>query len=724
MQIRPKSNTNIEYILIADGSPLISTFTPPDAFKNEILEFIKSCPKDLIQIDNSLKFYELTLKTAWDKGYDFSIINYQDWKEFITVLKSNFQVKLIFLNGKNDKHVKLYQKELKPTNTLTFYYFYGKLPGELNDDRIVRNPQDFISKIISNQTLILKELKLSELEINPDMSLEYKGFNEFNFFVPSRNNYYQLQNIIGNFGGEETEEEKMNFEEKIVKESKKALKNKDSFERQQLFIDQIKKIDFFQNVCYQENLINIVTPTQPKYSPLILVLPFHNPDLKNIYKDKKMVALWQEEQTKNYTHHPNISNDVSVKLIMGGMELQRERIIYLDDVSFLHSSFSFSPIVRFPVKGKSIYRELSFFRTNTFSNFSLPKNRKKLKKSIYKFGKILSDSILSKELENVIIKRDGQIICISDLPVEWLLVKNIPLSFTHDICRLPETTLHGLMSFYTTNNTLRYSIPADVMKKTLVIMGTDEDGFKVWQKKAFELSKSKGFLIRECKKLQQVVDAVQELKPDILIFDCHGGFDSETRSTYLMIGNEKLDGDFLIKNKITAPIVFLSACGTAPTYGTMNPIANAFCETGALSVTSTFLSIGIDSGSVLYLRLLNNLEYASSKVIHKNWLNFVSHIIRTSAINDAYLIARREIENSKKIELKTSNSESLSKSMVFGNRRKLYHELNNTISKATGSSKNYFDEIIPEYLLYTNLGRGDLILFDSWLNEHTVKNGC
>ncbi|GAL01433.1 phage protein [Nonlabens ulvanivorans] len=435
-----------------------------------------------------------------------------------------------------------------------------------------------------------------------------------------------------------------------------------------------------------------------------------------------MIDTVQIEQTENYINEVEAKEDIAVEMYTAGMQALQMRLKYLDDVAFLHSSFLFSPIIRFPIRGKSIYRELSFFRTYAFPNLTTPKNWRNIKKSIYRFGKTLKKKVLSNELAKLIKNREGQIVCISDIPIEWLLIDDIPLSFSHDVCRLPETTLHGLMSIFAFNKTISYSIPENVLESTLVIMGTDEVEFRKWQDHVEELSKSKNFIIRQCNSIEEVKNAVLEIEPHILIFDCHGDYDDDIRSSFLWIGDEKLYGDDVIKHNIFAPIVFLSACGTAPTYGTINPIGNAFFETGSISVTSTYLPISINAGSVIYIRLLNMLDQASKNGLHKNWLSFVCHILRTSGMIEAYRNALDDDNSLDKDKLISANTNDLIESMFFSQRRKLYKEMNDRISNFTTSKKLYFSEIIPEYLLYSNLGRSDLIYFDSWKKKYLEKN--
>lgn len=720
MNLRKKNKTTILYILLSNGSPLTSPILPPEIFENEVIDFIKSCPTDIMQLIDSVNFLEFYLRNVWSFGYDFQVINIKDYHLVGPTINRSPQIKVFFLDASRQDHKQLFKTLNEDKSLLNFFHFYNTDSDINRDNGLLVSPSNFIETIISNQNKILNHFELRKIEISPSVFIDYKKFHEVDFFVPTRTNYFLINRIIGNFGFDGSNLNLEKIKEKNYEESSKALKAKHSFERQKLFIKQIKKIDFHFNLAYQEKILNPGNSVSPFLPPLIIIVPFHNPDLKELYGDKGITELFQVEQTENYINIANPKYDF--ELSAAGMQILLKRIKYLDDISALHSSFSFSPTVRLPLKGKSLYRELSFFRESTFPNISLAKNRRKLKKTIYSFGKSLKDKTVSPELENLIKKRDSQIIAISDLPVEWTLIDGIPLSFTHDVCRLPETSLHGLMSLYSSNQLFEFTVSNDILKNTLLILGSDEPSFKKWHDEAYRLSKRDGFSIVQCNSLDDVKNAIIEVNPDFLIFDCHGGYDKTTRSSYLKIGKEVLDGDYVVKNKIVAPLIFLSACGTAPTYGTINPIANAFFEAGAISVTSTFLPINIDTGSFLYLRVLNKLKFVTSNLIHKNWLEFICHVIRTSSMNEAYRLAQAKKEKINTENNFYSNVESLVESLFFSKRRNLYSSLDNKISKLTNDNRLYFSELIPEYLLYTNLGRGDLVAFKNWKDEFKTIN--
>ena len=334
---------------------------------------------------------------------------------------------------------------------------------------------------------------------------------------------------------------------------------------------------------------------------------------------------------------------------------------------------------------------------------------------------MLASRILSPEMQDLIQKRNSQVIAISDLPIEWTCINGIPLSFTHDVCRMPETPFHGLMSFYAANNTVEYSIPKNILSKTLVILGSQDSPFLFWHDRVHESATLHNFRTEKCTALAQLKSAIEKHRPELLIFDCHGGVDEETKSTFLWIGDQKLTGQYAIEHSIYAPIVFISACGTAPTYGAYNSIANAFFEAGALATTTTYIPIGIDSGSFLYLRILEKLAFIADNVIHKNWLEFICHVIRTSTMSDTYLKLLNNCTFTRDEFIK-SQTQAVQNSLFFSKRRDLYGELDRHIQSLTRDKKMHYSETVPEYLLYSTLGRADLIIFENWREKFIELN--
>ena len=105
------------------------------------------------------------------------------------------------------------------------------------------------------------------------------------------------------------------------------------------------------------------------------------------------------------------------------------------------------------------------------------------------------------------------------------------------------------------------------------------------------------------------------------------------------------------------------------------------------------------------------LTEACTKPIHRNWLAFMSHVQRTS-----YLL-QPLVEASKKG--KTFDAEAMmlqtmsdAKSMMYSKRRSIFKGLSNcTIARKVNVR---YEDQIPHYMMYSTLGRADLIQFQSY----------
>lgn len=112
----------------------------------------------------------------------------------------------------------------------------------------------------------------------------------------------------------------------------------------------------------------------------------------------------------------------------------------------------------------------------------------------------------------------------------------------------------------------------------------------------------------------------------------------------------------------------------------------------------------------LYSRLLRLLNDAAIKPMHKNWLAFMAYLQRTSYIQS--LVTEAKDENKGKINEKDSMDliNIMVDSMLFSNRKQIYKKLNGAkLARRMGVD---FNNVIPHYLMYSTLGRADLIRFE------------
>lgn len=211
---------------------------------------------------------------------------------------------------------------------------------------------------------------------------------------------------------------------------------------------------------------------------------------------------------------------------------------------------------------------------------------------------------------------------------------------------------------------------------------------------------------------QLFFDVLNEIKPQLLVIDTHGDYDSTSHQSYLFMGDDKIYPQEIIDHHVAVPMVFLSACNTAPTYNMSNTLANGFVQSGSLTVTSSYLPLDVSESSSVYLRLLKLLSVASQQCIHKNWLAFISHILRTSYIHQAFYDYYKKTKKSIGDVAINGYTQYLTRSMIFDCRRKVYEELHAGLDVEGIHVET--SQKIPLYLMYTTLGRADLIDFESY----------
>ena len=335
---RPKSPTSIQYFAVSDGSILLSPILPPEIFATGIVQFIKRLPRDFLQLISSLDYLELHTKGALCSGYDFHVFNVEDFKKVTPYIFSSKQIKLFILDGSNGRHLELRKELINKQSEGLFFYFYNSTDERNRSTGSIESPSHFIKTLITQQEEILKYLGYNVEDKYPSVLIDANNIAQPCYFKPAQNNYLQLLSIMGNFGINETDLNPKQARQKHLEVSSKAIKATETFERQNLFVDQIDKIDLWFYALYNEKIIKNITPINQFLPPLILIQPFHNPDQKELYKIKKLTKLLSIEQTENYTFSVN-KNGLDLEIISTVMKIIKSRLDFLDDISFLHASY-------------------------------------------------------------------------------------------------------------------------------------------------------------------------------------------------------------------------------------------------------------------------------------------------------------------------------------------------------------------------------------------------
>lgn len=718
----------IQYIALLDNrQQMLFNNVPPTTIVHPLLRYLGNLPQHMGHFIYGCDYHAIALGNKLQLGYNLKFFHPDSIEYLPTINKSENDIFVFLMCTENQLNRNLYAKAIthfSQDNTLIIVAAgtknIGNIPGTVAEcaEEVWKWFYDYCH---------------CHYEVNYDQqpySVPYfrnKSFYDIGkVFTPTRVNTQIFNSMLGNWGYERKYDDE-EIGQLSNKSSVMAMMNKHSFDRQQELIDQITNMYAIEHeiVC---NIEKIKDYEDQFYPPLIIAAPYNSIemrkplDIKSYINEEERLfaemvnAVMNFDYTKNYTvdvSEKDIPNDNFALYHFVQQHFVLPRLIFFDIVGMLHSSIRFSPYLRLPVLGKNINSELAFVNIKGVKKLT---NSKKAKKSIRKvmnnIGSKITELTLSSSCQKMMYKRASQIVAMTDLPIEWTMIDGVPLAFTHDVCRLPETPIPALLSVYEQVIHTPYIIPKNIITKTLVVFGNECDDFVEAQKEVVSLSKKLGFHISTCLSVESFEKAVKEIKPQLLIIDTHGDVDEISHQSFLWLGDERLTGDCIVSKGLSARLVFLSACNTCTTCNTISTIGNAFFEAGAMAVTTSYMPIYIKEATLLYTRLLRLLYEAAETPIHSNWLSFIAHLQRTSYIQA--LITEGK-ENNKK-EINDEDIKELIKltadSMIFRNRKQIFKKLNETnLAQRMGVD---FNNIVPHYLMYSTLGRADLIRFESY----------
>lgn len=448
------------------------------------------------------------------------------------------------------------------------------------------------------------------------------------------------------------------------------------------------------------------------------------PEQRDMLRDLIALRLAEQDST-SYRNFIEPKSDLNETVLHAGVEDVIAYAKFIDVAGTLHASFKAAPYLRAPMKGQSLAQDHSFFSPKNFNQNSSPRA---IRRRVFEFGRTLG-SALHADVRAAIRDYPGGIVAMTDLPLEWLDVDGVPLGFAKDVCRLPETLISSLLSQFTHNATSTFEVTAETPKRTLVVCGApDGDPIARAFEGILEMHREKAIAgpwrLEKCASVDTFCGMVNEFRPELLIIDSHGRYQSNERGTEIQFGREYLNGSDVVSRLPQIPLVVMSACWGAPLYGSSNTIAQAFFEAGTFAVTCALLPLNVVKGSVLYTRLLRNLGAAAENPYHPHWSSFVSHAVRTSYLTDLHAAVHdglkipRGVVTSNGLDLqsqwfvKTMNPQARPDAFreAYDVITRCYPtELTDKVRQTLAQNAN-----LPEFMYYTTLGRADLVQFHAW----------
>jgi hypothetical protein len=730
--LRPILQDKIQYFLIGERPKLI-TYEVPKIFHSNYLNSISLMPKSMAQFIDPGSWHIFNKNNYDSSQIKFNVL-FDDYslKEYDIFFKIPCKALVIFLNSQNEE---IFQKLEKVDRFFLISSENNEVYSKIETSRKLKGKafnslEQLLKKLLEftlnelNITIeTFNDLQQKRLEKAEEI-LQSLNFNEVSNFRPSLVN---VGNICQLLALEKYELLKVNFikHEERVKTLLDTSLVLGTLSQKLNFIDEEKIPD------------ELPPPT------IILSYPYFNPDYQKVirkgfgktgtnekYVKKGIKSLrFIEQEINTYDYIMNLggkNRELNQELFNVVTNDKIWYTAFLDFVGYLHSSFELSPYIRVPARGASLNEYISRLSP---SQYPKTQTSRSISKNLAQIGKALSKNLPSEVVDFLEDYANG-IFAISDLPLEWLLIKKIPLAFLCDVCRVPETGLTSVLSQFNLNSRQFFRIHENILQKTLVICGaSSEDSIFKNYKGQINRHKKEGKLLYESAHIQskrEFFEIVNRLRPHLLIIDSHGDFKVQSEGSYIWLGEEKLTGNDIVEHLPQIPLIILSCCWGTPVYGNSNTIAQAFFEAGSFSVVSTFLPISINQGFVLYSRILTNLSNAAQSRIHESWMNFISHNIRTSYIDDLLVplfdkYSPDILEDEKYIrfrliwQLRSMNRKT--RYSAYNEAKEIIVECIKDEHKAEVECFLKNNEPIPEFMLYTHLGRGDLIKFDSWIQK-------
>src|SRR6185312_13685217 len=488
----------IEYIYICKRQDPLD-FVIPKEFEYNIFDIIKELPKAVRQLNQTLEFFYANLIFNDFQGYNFNIIFEDNSDMWSTSILKSF-CKIFLLDYRMDSLYDL----LKEISSQSVNSLIGIVNA--NEEEVKKEKKLFPFVFTDAGECLLKlrtivpalELEIQKLipgfqmflspneEPSPIKKLPFRGFK------PSWNNYFILNQMTGfywNAYDAITQSKKFKSDSWLRKESAAS-------DRQLILLEQIRLLD----EIYSEG------PIESELTPLILICPYQYPKFKerfgdNLSSDQKKIVtkVFSVEQNIDYRNiHEKPPNENEMNLIYSSLKLQSERTHFLDGIGYLHASFKNSPVIRTPLLSNSIKKELSFFRPEMVAN------PQKLKDALSIIGVKLNELLFKQEISEYLKSRNGQIVAITDLPIEWLIMDKLPLHLTHDITRIPELNFRSSLNTYVFNSSSPYVVTTNILEKTLIIVvfneNEDNDRYFPYSESFLEESKTNhGITFKHCK---------------------------------------------------------------------------------------------------------------------------------------------------------------------------------------------------------------------------------
>jgi len=279
----------------------------------------------------------------------------------------------------------------------------------------------------------------------------------------------------------------------------------------------------------------------------------------------------------------------------------------------------------------------------------------KLSQLARKLGEKMRTLVRQEFLDRIDADETGEIEgmkLVSDLPLELIRSKGLPLSLRFDVSRLP--VLPG--NLYLMNCVRKPAqLPLSAFYKVVVVRSFNNGDIlhDVLRQSIHSALKMIGnpaqWDIRfvDIKTENELIAAMESFDGAIMVFDGHGTYESSSGAGKLIIGNQRVD-IWELKGRIEfPPVVILSACDTQPLEAGHASAATAAFTLGSLAVLGTTLPIHGAHAGLFIARLLLQIHCTFADHIrkghHVTWREVVASMTRMAYVTEIMELLHKNI---------------------------------------------------------------------------------
>ena len=256
--------------------------------------------------------------------------------------------------------------------------------------------------------------------------------------------------------------------------------------------------------------------------------------------------------------------------------------------------------------------------------------------------KSLTEAVGTDLLETIGHNKGG-IKLVTDAPIEWLPIGNLPLNLRFDCSRTTATPGNLMLGELCGPRVLRFRTDAFLDILIVSAFGPNDPVRNVLPRSLTALRQPIRDKLRirfaEVNNELEFCDALNSYDGCILIFDGHGQHSEDTGEGTLAIGHDRINM-WTLRGRVRVPrIVILSACDTQAADRSHVTTANGFLASGARTVLGTLLPVSADHAAMFIVRLLYRLcEFLpaalKTREVAVQWSEVIAGMLRMQLLTD------------------------------------------------------------------------------------------